>query len=108
MTARFVSEPLEPLPGGFETGDMKRGEPGLPGGFVWRGDERRIDEVLDRGKKASPDVGGDVYIRRHTFRLRMDDGTVWNVYFLRQPPKGASRGGAKQRWFLLSVEGDAG
>jgi hypothetical protein len=104
VEARFVSEPIEPAGGGFEPGDMMRGEPGLPRGFVWRGAERRIDEVLDRGKRASPDATGEVYVRRHLFRLRMDDGAVWNVYFLRQPAAGASRARAKQRWFLRSVE----
>ncbi|MHC4471755.1 MAG: DUF6504 family protein [Planctomycetota bacterium] len=103
--ARFVSEALEPLPGAFETGDMGRGEPGLPLGFRWRGEERRIAERLARGKQTSR-AEGELYVRRHTFRLRMDDGAVWNVYFLRQSAKGASRAGKRMRWFLLSTEGE--
>ena len=65
---------------------MVRGEPGLPQGFAWRDEERRIEEVLSTGKAATPDRG-EMYIRRHTYRLRMDDGEIWNVYFLRQAPK---------------------
>ena len=82
---------------------MVRGEPGLPEGFAWREEERRIEEVLSTGKAATPDRG-EMYIRRHTYRLRMDDGAIWNVYFLRQAPKGGSTTAAKRRWYLLSTE----
>ena len=101
--ARFVSEAVEPIPGAFEVGDMKRGEPGLPRGFVWRGRECRIVERLSGGKRTELDRG-EAYVRRHTFRLAMDDGTVWNVYFLRQPKKGARGAGRSRRWYLLSIE----
>jgi len=82
---------------------MVRGEPGLPEGFAWREEERRIEEVLLAGKTATPDRG-ELYIRRHTWRLRMDDGTIWNIYFLRQAPKGGRPTTAKRRWYLLSIE----
>ncbi len=99
----FISEPIVPLPGAFTVGSMARAEPGLPGGFRWRGEERRVTEVLEAGKKTGLDMG-EAYVRRHTWRLRMDDGAVWNVYFLRQPKKGASGRGKFARWFLLNVE----
>jgi len=83
---------------------MVRGEPGLPEGFTWRGASRRIEEVLDAGRIATPDMG-ELYVRRHTWKLRMDDGAVWNVYFLRQAPKGGSRRARARRWFLLSIDG---
>lgn len=95
----FISEAIEPLPGVFETSDMVRGEPGLPVGFVWRDREHRILQCLASGKKLSQSVG-DSYVRRHTFTLRMNDGTTWDVYFLRQAAKGASRRGQARRWFL--------
>ena len=69
---------------------MGRGEPGLPPGFVWRGREHRIDEVLSKGRTLTPDRG-ESYVRRHTYGLRMDDGSVWEAYVTRQPPL---------RWFL--------
>ena len=95
----FVSEAVVPLPGVFETGDMVRGEPGLPSGFVWRGREHRIVQCLATGKKLSQPPG-DAYVRRHTYSLLMDDGSTWEVYFLRQPPKCTSRRGRARRWYL--------
>lgn len=86
----FVSERILPLPGAFAAGPMGRGEPGLPPGFLWRDREYRVVAPLATGKKLSPSVG-EMYVRRHTFRLRMDDGSIWSVYALRQPPHG---------WFL--------
>ena len=46
-------------------------------------------------------AGGDLYLRRHYYKLRMSDGTVWTVYFVRQSPKSGS---AKNRWFLYTIE----
>lgn len=85
--AEFVSEAIEPLPGGFAAAAMVRGEPGLPPGFRWRGEERRIAAVLETGKRTR-DSMGERYVHRHVFRLSMDDGAEWEVYFLRQPPFG--------------------
>ncbi len=78
---------------------MVRGEPGLPPGFIWRGVEVRVIERIEEGKTLSPDRG-EFYVRRHTYRLLMDDGSTWEVYFLRQPQKGSARRGATARWFL--------
>jgi hypothetical protein len=101
----FVSEAITPLAGVFETGEMVRGAPGLPLGFAWRDREYRIVECLEAGKKLSPSPG-DVYVRRHTWRLHMDDGSLWDVYFLRQPPRGAKRTTRHPRWFLRSRSAD--
>ena len=100
--ARFVSEPIEPRGGRRDAGAMARGEPGLPAAFSWRGTERRVAEILRRGRGTGTDMG-EVYVRRHTYRLRMDDGSAWEVYFLRQPPAGR-RAAKPARWYLLTVE----
>ena len=97
----FISEAIEPLPGVFETRNMVRGEPGLPVGFVWRDREHRILQCMATGKKLSQSVG-DLYVRRHTFSLQMDDDSTWDVYFLRQAAKGTSRRGQARRWYLKS------
>ena len=99
MTGEFISEPITPLPGAPDVVAMVRGEPGLPPGFVWRKKEYRVVESLAVGKIHSPDRG-EMYVRRHTFRLRMDDDSVWEVYFLRQPPKRGARTRSAPRWFL--------
>ena len=81
----------------------RRGEPGLPKGFTWRGDDIVIGELLESWKHSSREGGaaGDLYLRRHYYRLRMEDATVWTVYFVRQTPRS---GNPKQRWYLYTVE----
>ncbi|MEP0848599.1 MAG: cytoplasmic protein [Phycisphaerae bacterium] len=100
---RFVSEPIEPHPRGFDTHAMGMGLPGLPPGFLWRGREWTILAVLESWKHSEPEggrSGGERYLRRHYFKLRMDGGDVWTVYFLRQRPRSGS---AKARWHLYSI-----
>jgi hypothetical protein len=100
----FVSEPIQPRTGGFDAAAMARGEPGLPTGFRWRDQWYEVVERLESWKETSPEggrAGGEVYLRRHAYKLRMSDGSVWTVYFLRQTPKSGS---PRRRWFVLSVE----
>lgn len=91
----FVSERITPLPGRFAAAAMVRGEPGLPEGFVWRGRTVRIRERLAVGRRTGPSAG-ESYVRRHTFRLRMEDDAIWEVYFTRQPPLA---------WYLFRTTG---
>lgn len=101
--ADLISEPISPLPGTFDTAAMARGEPGLPDGFTWRGREFRVLGVEERWKKSEREGGvGELYLRRHYFRLAMDDGSEWVVYFTRQPPRGRSGRATRQRWFLYT------
>jgi hypothetical protein len=102
MTADFVSEPIEPLAGTFDTAAMARAEPGLPRGFRWRDDMYEVIDVLERWKESAPEggrPGGERYLRRHCFRLRMSDGSTWTVYFTRRTPRSGNR---KRRWFLYT------
>lgn len=106
-TADFVSEPIAPAGGAFDTAAMARGEPGLPNAFTWRGTTYRVAGVEARWKDTSPEggrAGGEVYLRRHCFELRMHDGQKWVVYFVRQNPRSGNRGA---RWYLYQVEYDA-
>jgi len=100
----FVSEPIVPRAGTFDTAAMARAEPGLPDAFGWRGDWHDIAAVLETWKASSPEggrPGGELYLRRHYFKLRMTDGAAWTVYFERQARPGAP---AKQRWFLYTLD----
>jgi hypothetical protein len=101
MALELISEPLLPLAGTFESTAMGRGEPGLPAGFTWRDRIYRIADVLSVWKASSREGGGagDLYLRRHCYELRMDDGSVWSIYFVRQTPK---TGSVKRRWFLYT------
>ncbi|NOT02318.1 MAG: cytoplasmic protein [Phycisphaerales bacterium] len=101
--SEFVSEAIRPAGGGFDTSAMGRGEPGLPNAFVWRDRTYTIESCVARWKESQRTGGpadGQIYLRRHCYRLRMNDGTEWEVYFTRQP---SSTGSARTRWFLLSV-----
>ncbi|MBN1513666.1 MAG: cytoplasmic protein [Phycisphaerae bacterium] len=100
----LISEPITPLAGPKDAAAMARGEPGLPLGFTWRGREYRIADVLERWKQTGREgsrADGEVYVRRHAYRLRMNDGAEWSVYFVRQTPRSGS---ARRRWFLYSIE----
>ncbi len=107
----FVSEPIEPAaadsrPGAaieFDTAAMSRGEPGLPGGFRWRGETYLVRRVIRRWKQSGSEIGranGEKYLRRHCFELAMSDDSVWSVYFLRLTPRSGS---PRRRWFLYSI-----
>jgi len=96
----FISESITPLPGPVDLPAMGRGEPGLPCGFRWRGTEFRIVCEVGRWKESAPEGGsGEIYLRRHVYRLRMDDDSLWTIYFTRQA---ARSGSPRRRWFLLS------
>ena len=102
--ADLISESITPRAGTANAARMGLGEPGLPAGFVWRDQDYDIVETLDAWKQSSREGAravGESYLRRHYYRLKMSDGSVWTVYFLRQSMS-SSRG--RQRWFLYTVE----
>lgn len=96
---QFVSESIVPVAGTFDVRGIAKGEPGLPGRFVWRGDEYTVSEVLAVWKTSSPDTTGEVYLRRHWWEVRTDSGHVMKLYFERQK----NRKDAKARWFVYTV-----
>ncbi len=100
----LVSEPITPFANSFDTARMGRGEPGLPKGFVWRDRSFDIVEELRAWKHSSREgarAGGDLYLRRHYYKLRMSGDSIWTVYFVRQTPR---TGNPKNRWFLYTIE----
>lgn len=102
--AEFVSQSIRPVGGPADAHAMARGEPALPAAFEWGGREYRIVECLERWKFSSREgahAQGELYLRRHYFRVRVDDGCVWTVYFVRQTPKSGS---PRRRWFLLEID----
>jgi len=99
---QFISEPITPAAGTFDTHGIARGEPGLPTRFTWRGDEYTICEVLEIWKTSAPEAaGGEVYLRRHWWEVRTDSGHLMKLYFERQK----NRKNAKDRWFVYTVRG---
>lgn len=101
---RFVSEPIKPVAGTFDTGAMARGEPGLPGRFLWRKNEYSVARVLSKWKETSPCKSGatERYVRKHWYKIQTSSGEIMQLYFER---KSMSRGQGKRRWWLYSVTG---
>lgn len=98
---RFVSEPVTPVEGTFDTVSMAAGEPGLPARFFWRGLEYEVVRVPEKWKSAGDCRygSGEQYVRKHWFRVEATDGTVMELYFERNPRPGRS----KQRWWLATI-----
>ena len=103
---QFISEPIDPEPGSFNTDMMISGLASLPRAFTWRGRRYQVVECLEHAKESAPERGvadGERYLRRQVFTVRLDSGEVARLYVQRQPPRGASRQAAKKRWFLYSI-----
>lgn len=102
---RLISEALTPLAGGFDTAAMAQGEPGLPAGFHWRDAELLVQDVLQSWKETGDCSHGskEQYVRRHYWKLRLEDGRICTVYFERQPRK-TGTAAKSPRWFLYTME----
>jgi hypothetical protein len=102
MGEEFVSEPIKPVGGRFDTAAMTRGEPGLPGGFVWRDKEYTVADMLEAWKELGPcrSGGPENYLRKHWFRIRAGNGLEMTIYFERQP---RAKRQHKTRWWLYTV-----
>jgi hypothetical protein len=102
MSEEFISEPIEPVAGTFDTAAMTRGEPGLPKRFKWREEEYTVTDVLETWKETGPCRNGspEQYLRKHWFKIRVEDGLEMTVYFERQA---RSKRQSKIRWWLYTV-----
>lgn len=102
MSDQFVSEAITPEAGTFGL-PTAVGEPALPRRFKWRERSYDVREVLRGWKEHQADRthgSGELYLRKHWFEVRVDDGSVMKLYFQRQPMSGRS---AKARWWLYSI-----
>jgi len=102
MSEEFVSEPIKPVAGTFDPTSMTRGEPGLPGRFVWRDKEYEVAEVLQIWKELGPCKSGGTerYLRKHWFKIRTGNGLQMTIYFERQA---RSKLQNKMRWWLYTI-----
>ena len=108
---RFIGEEIEPRFEGSRGFDKR---PTCPSGFVWRDREYGIDECLSewrdyarRGKMAhnmrpphleTATKRGSRGVGRHYFRVRTDDGRVFDLYYDRAPRDTVNHKGS---WHLL-------
>jgi SAM-dependent methyltransferase len=101
MTDQFISEAITPDAGSFGLPAVA-GEPALPRRFAWRQRTYEVREVVRAWKEHEPDRthgSGELYLRKHWFEVRVDDGSVMKLYFQRQPASGRA---AKVRWWLYT------
>lgn len=103
MSEEFISEPIKPVSGTFDTAGMTRGEPGLPERFIWKDTEYEVAEVLETWKETGPCKNGspELYLRKHWYKIRTADGLLMTLYFERQA---RSKGSSKARWWLYTIE----
>ncbi len=108
MPPTFVSEPLLPLEGSFDTTGMSRGEPGVPRRFRWRKREWDVAEVLESWREFGDCAhgSGERYVRNHAYRVRTTEGWVLQLRF--QRTFGRASFTRKDRWRVFSVESEGG
>jgi hypothetical protein len=106
----FIGEAIEPR---FEHPPALSKKPPCPRSFVWRGREYRVVEILSewhdherRGHSAQnmrPEHAatarqrGSWGVGRHYFRVRCENGDLFELYYDRAPRDVSRRGGG---WFL--------
>jgi len=103
MSEEFVSEPIKPVANTFDLTAMTKGEPGLPGRFIWRDKEFAVANVLETWKELGPcrSGGPEKYLRKHWFKVRTEDGLEMTIYFERQA---RAKRQNKTRWWLYTTE----
>ena len=88
--SELISEAIIPESASADSARMAKGEPGLPKAFTWRGESFGVAREISAWKESSREgarAGGDLYLRRHCFKLQMSSGDSWTVYFIRQSPR---------------------
>ena len=102
--SEFVSEPILPKRGSFDSSDMGRALPGLPAEFTWRDESFCVRELLEKWKMSGPEVGrmgGERYLRRHYFRVKTTSGHIMVLYCERNT---RNRTRPKSRWWLYTIQ----
>jgi hypothetical protein len=107
---RFIEEPIQAL---FDQPPVLEKKPPCPNGFIWRGETYRILEMLaewhdyDRHGRyarnmqpahaAAASRKGSWGVGQFYFRVHIEDGRVFDLYYDRAPKDVDTRKGA---WFL--------
>jgi hypothetical protein len=99
MPEEFISEAITPKAGTFDVSAMSRGEAGVPREFTWREQAYVVERLIETWKTSSADRG-EMYLRRHWFRIQTTTGEQMVLYCQRQT-KNAKR--PKARWWLYSI-----
>lgn len=94
--AKFISEPIVPVAESFDADTMSHGEPSLPSGFKWDGQDLMVGKLVRTWRGTKLDRG-DTYLKRHWFEFETADGRRAVVYFDRQAKAGVPR------WWLYTI-----
>src|SRR3990170_5642267 len=112
----FFDQPIEPL---FAIPPARQKTPGCPDGFVWDGKTYRVLEMLSewndftrRGRAARnmrpahalvAAGRGSLGVGRFYFRVKVDTGQVFDIYYDRAPQDADRR---KGQWFVYREMGE--
>ncbi len=107
----FIGEEIEAR---FDNAPLLEKQPGCPNGFLWRGQEYRVAEMLrewhDHGRRgrmarnmtprhlSTASGRGSWGVGRDYYRVRTEGGQCFDLYYDRAP---TGKGGAKGSWFLF-------
>jgi hypothetical protein len=107
---RFISEPVEVI---FDDAPLLEKKPGCPDGFIWRGEQFRVVELLSewhdyhrRGRMARnmrpehaavAETRGSWGVGQDYYRVRTGGNRIFDLYYDRSPKDADRRKGA---WFL--------
>jgi len=83
MPERFISEPIDPVAGTFDTTLMAGGAAGLPREFFWQRKKYTVGRILKTWRTTGPcrHGSGEEYTRRHWFEIATDSGETMKIYF---------------------------
>ncbi|KAF0112223.1 MAG: Uncharacterized protein FD147_284 [Chloroflexi bacterium] len=111
IPSHFYDEPIEVI---FDQPPLLEKKPDCPQGFIWRGETYHITEILEewvdyrrRGKMArnmkpahlsSASRKGSWGVGRFCFRVKVESGRFFELYYDRAPENVDNR---KGNWFLL-------
>lgn len=114
---RLIDEPIEVI---FSTPPLLEKKPECPQAFIWRGETYPIAEELSawedyrrRGKMERNMVPahlrhalrmGSWGVGRFYFRVRVNSGPIFKIYYDRAPANASNR---KGNWFLLGERKEA-
>ncbi len=98
----FVSESITPVYEERVGRAVVPGEPLLPSRFIWRKQKIEVTSVLATWKEDGPckHGSGELYLRKHWYRIQTSDGREMEIYFERQARSAKQ---SRKRWWLFSV-----
>ena len=102
----FIGEQMTPVAGTADAAAMARGEPGVPGRFVWRGEEYRVARVIEKWKTSGPCRSGadELYLRRHWYRIAAEPSRRAGIMTIYCDRQAKNRKRPKSRWFVYTIE----